>query len=216
VISVDEKTGIQAIERHEARAPISKGGHLRKEYEYERNGTTTLIAAIKVENGELFNHTLGPTRTEEDYTKFMKKTISKLPEEDKVVVLSDQLNTHISESLVRWIAEMEEYDAVELGVKGRLGFLKNIETRKAFLEQDSHRVQFLFTPKHCSWLNPIENWFAKVQRHVIKNGNFASVEKLEQKIEAYINFYNDCLSKPLKWKFRGFYKNKKLLNLICQ
>lgn len=216
VISIDEKTGIQALERLEAKAPISKGGHLRKEYEYERHDTTTLIAAINVENGKVFNHVLGPTRTEDDYSNFMKMTIHKLPEMDKVVVLSDQLNTHISESLVRWIGEMEEYDEIELGIKGKSGFLKNMKTRKAFLERDYHRVQFLFTPKHCSWLNPIENWFSKLQRHVITNGNFYSVQQLEQKIDAYIEFYNDCLLKPLKWKFKGFNKNKKLFNINCQ
>lgn len=126
VISVDEKTGIQALERLEANAPKSKGGHLRKEYEYERHGTTTLIAAIHVENGKVFNHALGPTRTEIDYCNFMKKTIYKLPEMDKVVVLSDQLNTHLSESLVRWIGEVEGYDDMELGIKGKSGFLKNM------------------------------------------------------------------------------------------
>ena len=90
-----------------------------------------------------------------------------------------------------------------------------METRKNFLERDFHRVQFLFTPKHCSWLNPIENWFAKLQRHVIRNGNFSSVEELEKHIIQYIDFYNDALSKPLKWKFKGFSKNKKLTNIKC-
>lgn len=143
----------------------------------------------------------------------MEQTVDKLPQMDKVVVLSDQLNTHVSESMVRWVAEMEEYDAEELGEKGKSGFLKNMVTRKNFLERDFHRVQFLFTPKHCSWLNPIENWFAKLQRHVIKNGNFSSVEELEKSIIRYIEFYNDALSKPLKWKFKGFNKNKKLKNI---
>ena len=58
---------------------------------------------------------------------------------------------------------------------------------KAFLEREHHRVQFVFTPKHCSWLNPIENWFAKLQRQVIKNGNFFSVNELNEKIEKYIS-----------------------------
>jgi len=133
---------------------------------------------------------------------------------DKIILLSDQLNTHMSASLVEWIAQMEEYDEVELGIKGKSGILKNMETRLAFLEQSHHRVQFLFTPKHCSWLNPIENWFAKLQRHVIKNGNFLSVNELEYRIERYIFFYNDTLAKPLKWKFKGFSKDRKLHNLI--
>ncbi len=65
-------------------------------------------------------------------------------------------------------------------------------------------------------LNPVENWFAKPQRHVIQNGNFSSVNALEKKIESYISFYNRCLIKPLKWKFKGFIKAKELKNLNYQ
>ena len=212
VISVDEKTGIQAIERKEENAPKSKGGHLRREYEYQRHGTTTLICSINVENGKSVHHHLGKTRTEVDFSNFMKATVNKLPELDNIIVLSDQLNTHVSESLVRWIGEEEEYSEEELGIKGKKGILKNMKTRKAFLENENHRIQFLFTPKHCSWLNPIENWFAKIQRHVIKNGNFLSVHELEAKLEKYIDFYNNILSKPLNWNFKGFDKDKILFN----
>ena len=216
VLSVDEKTGIQAIERHEATAPKSKGGHKRREYEYERHGTTTLIAAVNVGKGELINAHLQPTRDEQDFGNFIKETVSILPEMDKVVILSDQLNTHISETLVRFIAEESGYASEDLGVKGETGILKSMQTRKEFLECDYHRVRIIFTPKHCSWLNPIENWFAKLQRHVIKNGNFVSVKELEDKIRSYIAFYNDQLAKPLKWKFKGFSKNKKLFNFVVK
>lgn len=132
---------------------------------------------------------------------------------DKVVILSDQLNTHLSETLVRFIAEQGGYSEEDLGIKGEKGILKNMQTRKIFLESEYHRIRFIFTPKHCSWLNPIENWFAKLQRHVIKNGNFLSVKELEDKIKSYITFYNSRLAKALKWKFKGFSKSKILLNI---
>lgn len=216
IFSVDEKTGIQAIERHEASAPQSKGGHKRREYEYERHGTTTLIAAVNVRNGELMNAHLQSTRDEQDFGDFIKETVSMVAEMDKIVILSDQLNTHLSETLVRFIAEEGGYTQGDLGVKGESGILKNMETRKKFLESENHRVRLIFTPKHCSWLNPIENWFAKLQRHVIKNGNFLSVKELEDKIRSYITFYNDQLAKPLKWKFKGFFKAKKLFNFVIK
>lgn len=216
VLSIDEKTGIQAIERTVQIAPQSKGGHQRKEYEYIRHGTTTIIAAKNVENGKIIKTHIGPTRNEEDYACFVMQTVYDLPVMDKVVIFQDQLNTHLSETLVRWIAEMEEYSGNELGIKGKSGILKNMETRRTFLETQHHRVRFICTPKHCSWLNPIENWFAKLQRHVIKNGNFSSVKELQSKIENYITFYNECLAKPLKWKFKGFTKAQKLHNSNCQ
>jgi transposase len=133
---------------------------------------------------------------------------------DKVVFLSDQLNTHLSETLVRFVAEDGGYVKEDLGIKGESGILKDMQTRRDFLESEYNRVRFIFTPKHCSWLNPIENWFAKLQRHTIKNGNFLSVRELEDKIRSYIIFYNDRLAKALKWKFKGFHKGKKLFNII--
>lgn len=216
VISMDEKTGIQALQRHSDQAPKSKGGHKRLEFEYTRHGTTTLIAAINVENGKLIKQHLGQTRDEKDFADFTKTVIAGLPQMDKIVILSDQLNTHLSATLVEWIAQEEEYSSCELGKKGQSGILKNIKTRMAFLENPNHRIRFVYTPKHCSWLNPIENWFAKLQRHVIRNGNFSSVNQLENKILTYGGFYNTCLAKPLKWKFKGFDKSEKLFNLNIQ
>ena len=214
VISVDEKTGIQALERIEQTAPTSKGGHLRREFEYKRHGTTTLMAAINVADGKLIHHYLNPTRKEEDFYTFIEQTAQPLLDKDsevRVIFLADQLNTHLSETLVKWVAKIDNFQE-DLGIKGVSGILHNQQTRRAFLENKHHRVAFIFTPKHCSWLNPIENWFAKLQRHVIQNGNFSSVNELNTKIEKYIEFYNVCLIKPLKWKFKGFIKAKQLQN----
>jgi len=91
-----------------------------------------------------------------------------------------------------------------------------MKTRLDFLETKEHRIRLVFTPKHCSWLNPIENWFAKLQRHTITNGNFKSVKELEEKIRKYIVFYNSRLAKVLKWKFKGFTKAKILENIIVK
>jgi hypothetical protein len=214
VLSVDEKSGIQAIERYEGTAPKSKGSHKRQEHEYERYGTSTLIAATNVASGGLTEALLNPTRDEKDFGDFTKSMIVKLPEMDKIIILLDQLNTHLSETLVRFIAEEGGYALENLGVKGKSGILKSQQTRKDFLECEHHRIRFVFTPKHCSWLNPIENWFSKLQRHVIKNGNFKSVKELEDKIKSYIAFYNEQLAKTIKWKFKGFAKNTKLHSIV--
>lgn len=215
MLSVDEKTGIQALERIEGTAPESKGMHRRREFEYIRHGTTSLMAAIEVGKGKLVSQRIYPTRNEEDFLSFIQATVEKYPKQDEVILLADQLNTHQSESLVEWVAKQIDYKE-ELGRKGYKGILKSMKTRRAFLEDESHRIRFVYTPKHCSWLNPIENWFAKLQRHVIRNGNFSSVDALTGKIESYISFYNRCLLKPLNWKFKGFMKAKKLENLNCQ
>lgn len=216
LISVDEKTGIQALERYEERRSKSKGFIRRKEYEYKRHGTSTLIAAVNVEDGKLLYSHQGQTRDETDYCDFIKGMVNQIGELDEIVILADQLNTHMSKSLVLWIAQKEEYDLGELGTKGKSGILKDTESRRLFLETPFHRIRFVFTPKHCSWLNPIENWFAKLQRHVISNGNFTSVEDLETKIDNYIIFHNEQLAKPLRWKFKGFTKSKPFMKNNAQ
>lgn len=209
LISVDEKTGIQAIERLEGRGPDSRKARKRKEFEYKRNGTTTLIAALDVATHEIIHQRIHPTRKEEDFLLFAQQTAQKFPQNDQIVFLADQLNTHLSESLVRWVAQ-DQNDLQDLGIKDKSGILKSIKTRKAYLQDPNHRIRFVYTPKHCSWLNPIENWFAKLQRHVITGGNFPSVEDLTQKIEDYIPYYNRCLRKKINWTFKGFHKNKQL------
>ena len=207
LVSVDEKTGIQALKRiHEGQ--VMKASYTRRiEYEYQRKGTTCLMAAIDVGKGRLTHHRLHPSRTEEDFLLFIQQTVEHYPQEDEVIIMADQLNTHLSASLVEWIAKQVGFQG-ELGKKNHRGILKNKESRKAFLEESSHRIRFVYTPKHCSWLNPIENWFAKLQRHVITHGNFESVENLCDKITRYIDFYNQCLAKPFHWKFKGFNENK--------
>lgn len=206
LVSIDEKTGIQALSRKESFAPISKGGHKRREFEYKRNGTTCLIAAFDIGTGKLSHALLTPTRKEDDFARFMNDTIQKYPIGDEIILMTDQLNTHLSESLVRLIADKIGFKDA-LGIKEKEGILKSQETRRVFLEDEKHLIRILYTPKHCSWLNPIENWFAKLQRQALTHGNFESVDILNKKITDYIEYYNKCLVKPLNWKFKGF-KNK--------
>ncbi|MFQ5606181.1 MAG: transposase [bacterium] len=209
---MDEKTGIQALERKAPTAAMKKGKVRRIETEYARHGTICLMAAFDVGKGNILNHWTNSTRKEADFLFFTDQTTQKLPAEDKIIFLLDQLNTHMSESLVIWVARQIGFTG-DLGIKGRKGILKNKQTRMAFLKNSEHRIRFVFTPKHCSWLNPVENWFSKLQAHVIKYGNFSSVNELENKINRYVDYYNKCLVKPLKWKFKGFIKAHKLYGL---
>jgi len=210
VASVDEKTGIQALYRKQE--PMQPGKCKRMEVTYERNGTTTLIAAQDVGTGVFIHGLLGPTRTEEDFLLLIEGLVtktSKIPKYKELVIIADQLNTHKSASLVEYIAKEIGYEG-DLGKKGTKGILKSMDSRQAFLEDTNHRVRMLYTPKHCSWLNPIENWFGILQRHVIRRGSFASVKELENRIRDWINYYMECLTKPLNWKFKGFNKGKPL------
>ena len=205
VISLDEKTGIQALSKYHQES--KDGKNRRIEFEYQRNGTIGLMAGIDVQTGKIVHHFLNPTRKEQDFVDYIEQMITKIPTNQEIIFLSDQLNTHYSETLVKTIAEKIDFQG-DLGKKGQKGILKSKITRQEFLTNSEHRIRFVYTPKHCSWLNPIENWFGRLEKNVIKYGNFESVEILSNKINEYILYYNDCLLKPFQWKFKGFNKNK--------
>jgi DDE superfamily endonuclease len=75
VISTDEKTGIQALERAAPTWPMKPGLVERPEYEYLRHGTQCLIANFDVATGEVVAPTVGPSRTEEDFAGHIAHTI---------------------------------------------------------------------------------------------------------------------------------------------
>ena len=201
VISCDEKTSIQALQRDAPTLPTQPGLIERREFEYVRHGTTCLIANFDVVTGEIVAPTIGPTRDEEDFALHIRRTTAIDPNGRWVFVL-DNLTTHVSETLVRLVAEREGLD-VELGVKGKWGILKNVASRKVFLTDRSRRIRFVFTPRHCSWLNQVEIWFSVLARRVLKRGDFRSVDDLSHKILAFIAYFNCVLAKPFRWTYAG-------------
>lgn len=201
VISTDEKTGIQALERAAPTLPIKPGIVERPEYEYLRHGTQGLIANFDVATGEVVAPTIGPSRTEEDFAGHIAQTIATDPEAPWLFIV-DQLNIHKSEALVRLVANacgIEE----ELGEKEKRGILQSMQTRAAFLREVSHRIRFVYTPKHTSGLNQIELWFSILVRRLLKRGNFTSVEHLRECILAFSAYFNKTMAKPFKWTYKG-------------
>ena len=200
-VSTDEKTGIQALERLHAALAMRPGKIERQEFEYARHGTQCLIANFEVTTGQVLAPTVGATRTEEDFAAHIAQTIATDAAAPWIFVV-DQLNTHQSEALVRLVAAADGIRA-DLGVKGTTGILASMASRKAFLEEPSHRIRFVYTPKHSSWLNQIEIWFGILVRRVLKRGSFPSVEALRARILAFIEYFNATLAKPFKWTYKG-------------
>nr|MDO8117731.1 transposase [Candidatus Sigynarchaeota archaeon] len=201
LVCIDEKPGIQANEHLHPALPLKPGFMTRPEQFYTRHGTTCLIGSFEVATGRIVHSTIQPTRSEIDFLEHVKRTIDTAPK-SKWIIVTDQLNTHMSESLVRLVAASCGI-AGDLGIKGVSGILKNKSTRAAFLEDDTHRIRFAYTPKHCSWLNQIECWFSILARKALRRGSFTSIQALENKIQAFIEYHNKCLAKPFKWTYSG-------------
>jgi hypothetical protein len=141
VISTDEQTGRQALERAAPTWPMKPGLVERPEYAYLRQGTQCLIATCDVATGEVVAPPIGPSRTEADFAAHIARTIATAPEAPWLFIV-DQLNTHKSEALVRLVASACDI-AEELGEKAQRGIVQAMSTRAAFLSEASHRIRFL-------------------------------------------------------------------------
>lgn len=100
-VSVDEATSLQALERNAPDKPVQPGSVARQEFEYTRHGTTTLTAGLDVVSGMIVSPTLEPTRTEPEFVQHIARTVNA---DEEWIIVVDCLNTHMSESLVKWVA----------------------------------------------------------------------------------------------------------------
>jgi transposase len=198
---VDEKTGIQAVEPLQVTLSPIPGSVERRGHEYKRHGTLDLTISFAVALGTILLASITGTRTEVDFVAHIAQTIAVEPDYAWTFVL-DNLNTHVSEGLVRLVAEQCGI-TTDLGVKGKSGILKNMKTRKAFLEDKSHWIRFVFPPTQASWLNQSEVWFSILARKVLRRGSFKSLEDLETRLREFVEYFNLALAKPFKWTYAG-------------
>jgi transposase len=168
VFCVDEKTAIQALDRKDRMLPLAPGRAQSHGFEYKRNGTLSLFAALNTVTGEVMGMTAA-RHTSEQFVSFLGDVIGSQPQGREIHVICDNVSSHKTALVQEFLA-------------------------------GHPNVQIHYTPTYSSWLNQVENWFARIQRDVISRGVFTSVKDLDKKLMRYIRQYNKD-PKPIKWKY---------------
>lgn len=202
VVSTDERTGVQALERRHPGLPLAPGHVQRREFEYRRHGTRAFIVSRDVASGQMVAPSAGPTRTEADFLAHVQAVVATEPTAARWHIVTDTLNIHCSASLVTWVATLSGV-AADLGVTGRAGILHTRHRRAAFLSDPGHRVVVHYTPRHCSWMNQVEIWLSILVRKLLRRGSFTSVADLQAQVLAFITYYNRTMARPFRWTYQG-------------
>jgi transposase len=160
VLSVDEKSQVQALDRTQPLLPLGPGQAERHTHDYARHGTTSLFAALDVATGKVIGKCYRRHRQQE-FVRFLEEVDAAIPEEDGVTIhlVMDNYGTHKTPRVRRWL-------------------------------QRHPRYVVHFTPTSGSWLNQVERFFAEVTRKRIRRGAFRSVQALEQAIRDYLQEHN--------------------------
>lgn len=162
VISYDEKPGIQAISNTTKDLPPTEdSGVIKRDYEYKRLGTLSLLAGIDLQTGEAIP-LVRESHNSDDYIDFLKLLDKKYPEGDTIRLVLDNLKVHSSDKVKEYIATLPE-----------------------------GRFEFVFTPKHASWLNLVESFFSKMTKQMLKGIRVKNKQELEDRIYKYFYEINE-------------------------
>lgn len=160
-ISYDEKPGIQAVaNKYPDRAPTKENGYVRRDYEYVRLGTLSLLAGIDLLTGEAIP-LVSQTHKSSDFIEFLKLLDNKYPEGDTIRLILDNHSAHTSKETQRFLTTLPE-----------------------------NRFDFVFTPTHTSWLNMIESFFSKMTKQMLKGIRVQTKEELSKRIYQYFEEIN--------------------------
>lgn len=171
VLSVDEKTCIQAKAPVNPTRPAGPGHPEHREFEYRRGGTTCLFAALDVHAGEVAHETKDRNRSA-DFIAFLQRLDERTPAGLTLHLVLDNGSSHVAKATKQWLADPAR--------EGR--FVAHC------------------TPTHASWLNQVELFFSILTRRLIRRGEFASVPQLVARLGAFIAEYNRT-AKPFKWTY---------------
>ena len=195
VFCCDEKTGMQILQRKHPTQSARPGHPEKREFEYIRHGTRTLITSFVVATGEVI-WDLGPTRTSADFARHIGHVACHFRHASGFDWVVDNLNTHWSMEACEWIAAFSD-------VPFNPGQLRTGRQRRAFLSDPTHKHVFHFTPKHGSWLNQVELWFSVLSRRFLRHGDFAGMAEFEHRLSVFLEAYNVHHAHAYRWTYTG-------------
>jgi transposase len=195
VICMDEKTGMQILQRLHPTQLARPGQPEKREHEYIRHGTRALLASFVVPTGEVV-WGLGETRTSDDFAAHLLRVVQRFHSWSRLTWVMDNLNTH-------WSLQACEVLAALNGRSFGPRALKHGRERRAFLSDPDYAHRFVFTPKHGSWLNQVELWFSVLARRFLKRGDFASAAEFEERLRRFLEEYNEQQAHPYRWTYTG-------------
>ncbi|MEK7329796.1 MAG: IS630 family transposase, partial [Candidatus Eisenbacteria bacterium] len=165
VLSVDEKTQIQALSRTQPLLPLRPGQPERRSHDYKRNGTTDLYAALEIASGKVTTKSTERHRAVE-FLEFLHLIERRYPKRRypgaEIHLVLDNSSSHKAKEVQRWLAERRHA-----------------------------RFKLHFTPTSASWLNQVETWLGILTEQVIRRGNDESVRALVARIERFVRQWSE-------------------------
>jgi len=172
VLSVDEKTMIQALSRTQPLLPLGPGMVERRTHDYKRNGTTDLYAALEVQSGKVTTRNTERHRAKEflEFLELLERRYPKRRYPGVVLhLVLDNSSSHKAKEVERWLADKRR-----------------------------RRFKLHFTPTSASWINQVETWFGILTEQVIRRGNDESVRALVARIERFTREWSEDAT-PFRW-----------------
>jgi len=195
VLCCDERTGMQVLDRPAPTRPPRPGHPEKREFEYIRLGTRTLIGTFCVPTGEVV-WDVGQTRTSLDFRAHVLRVAARYKGFEGLDWVVDNLNTHMSLELCEAVAHLN-------GVAFEPRSLATMERRQAFLGTPGRKHVFHYTPRHGSWLNQVELFFSVLSRQFLRRGDFGSIKEFEARLRSYLDEYNQEKAHPYRWTYTG-------------
>ncbi len=172
ILSFDEKSGIQVLDnQHPDQLPIP-GKFPYINRDYEYIRKGTICLQSAIDLITGYVHyRISEKNNSFEFIEFLKSVNDQYPKNVKIKIILDNLKVHSSEQT--------------------MGYLKTMP----------NRFEFIFTPKHASWINIIESFFSKTSRSVLRGIRVKSKEEIISRLSQYI----DALNKEpviFKWSYK--------------